>query len=909
MAASPAAAAAPEGQPSAEPQAEAQGIDAETIRARESRSASTGSWWDYVGWGSPQAQEDDAKTQCSDVVDPAGTETGEPTSPPPDSIRETGSAPGILEPAAEKAANGSPPNETSSPSALSPSTSPALKAPSTSKALSITSVADSSIWYMPWAWYYGSGTEEPEQAQASLTDAEMIKEAALARDREQEGKLVALQAEQEQQDVEAKQREVEAQHQVANTTQERTEEWEGRAVSTNSNPVSSIVTNKSGWASFFMGNRSLAAKRIEAEVKRDENGMEVMDIEEDEEGQASEGTTDKDSKDGSRPGSAPSSVHHLAPPESVKSDRTRANSLASVRSKAPMLVISDDVKAQAKEAMEKKAKEDGRKDARKVKEDPRKDDKERAKSKSRKSSVSAPPPRPRTPPPNVVLPTWQDTFHSQPRSNVPPPEPAPTRIGRVGRFVRGVLFNADGATSADGTVGYGAAARRAGGGLGSALRNEASMGTLSRSRSADADYAHFGMELPRAIELLPPELRPAPLPCKRCVVIGIHGWFPGAMMRSVLGEPTGTSPKFVSMMVQALDNFQKEHNIVFDKITQIPLEGEGMIEKRVEKLYGNLMKNEEWVADLHAADAIFVATHSQGTIVSTHLLDRLVRDKHIRTKRNIQENEKPQKVCCLALCGIHLGPLRYLNSSSLLQPYFQYFESDAARELFEFQNTENAVSKAYVAALTNVVHNGIKMVYVASLNDQVVPIYSGLFTYVQHPLILRALYMDGDAYHSSDFLSNLLVLLLRVMNSGLTDSGLITHLSEATAGSLTGVGHSTAYEDVACFALAAKYLFLTDDGLEEHPDLTLEAFNASSELNDYEIPWALRDLIADDRVAHFFGRDITQLRDAFREWHPKTTILRDIKRKLQPIQRLPSHITRAPDAPTFHSVSGPDSKL
>lgn len=38
------------------------------------------------------------------------------------------------------------------------------------------------------------------------------------------------------------------------------------------------------------------------------------------------------------------------------------------------------------------------------------------------------------------------------------------------------------------------------------------------------------------------------------------------------------------------------------------------------------------------------------------------------------------------------------------------------------------------------------MVYVASLNDQVVPIYSGLFTYVQHPLILRALYMDGDAY-------------------------------------------------------------------------------------------------------------------------------------------------------------------
>ena len=40
----------------------------------------------------------------------------------------------------------------------------------------------------------------------------------------------------------------------------------------------------------------------------------------------------------------------------------------------------------------------------------------------------------------------------------------------------------------------------------------------------------------------------------------------------------------------------------------------------------------------------------------------------------------------------------------------------------------------------------IKMLYVASLNDQVVPIYSGLFTAASHPLILRALYIDGDAY-------------------------------------------------------------------------------------------------------------------------------------------------------------------
>ena len=55
-------------------------------------------------------------------------------------------------------------------------------------------------------------------------------------------------------------------------------------------------------------------------------------------------------------------------------------------------------------------------------------------------------------------------------------------------------------------------------------------------------------------------------------------------------------------------------------------------------------------------------------------------------------------------------------------------------------------------------------------------------------------------YSSSDFLSNLLVLLLRVMNVGLSDGGLLTHLSEATAGSLSGIGHSTAYEELATYS-------------------------------------------------------------------------------------------------------------
>ena len=50
--------------------------------------------------------------------------------------------------------------------------------------------------------------------------------------------------------------------------------------------------------------------------------------------------------------------------------------------------------------------------------------------------------------------------------------------------------------------------------------------------------------------------------------------------------------------------------------------------------------------------------------------------------------------------------------------------------------------------------------------------------------------MNTDlSYSSSDFLLNLLVLLFRILNSGMSDSGLLAHLSEATAGSLNRVDH------------------------------------------------------------------------------------------------------------------------
>ncbi|KAI0820529.1 hypothetical protein BC628DRAFT_850987 [Trametes gibbosa] len=233
------------------------------------------------------------------------------------------------------------------------------------------------------------------------------------------------------------------------------------------------------------------------------------------------------------------------------------------------------------------------------------------------------------------------------------------------------------------------------------------------------------------------------------------------------------------MTAQALEQFADENGFKFKKITRMPLEGDGTIRKKVSKVYNHLVDNEEWMEDLHAADVIFVASHSQGAIVSTHLVHRLIEDGHILTSRSVDDLAKSaasiaaggaaavsttqaQRVFLLALCGIHLGPLRYLKTSSL-QLYIQYVENAAARELFEFQN--------YIFALRNVMEHGAKVVYIASLNDQVVPIYSGLFTAASHPRILRALYIDNDAYHSFDLPSDLLILLIRNLRVAPSDRG------------------------------------------------------------------------------------------------------------------------------------------
>ncbi|KAI8344310.1 hypothetical protein BC941DRAFT_458378 [Chlamydoabsidia padenii] len=350
--------------------------------------------------------------------------------------------------------------------------------------------------------------------------------------------------------------------------------------------------------------------------------------------------------------------------------------------------------------------------------------------------------------------------------------------------------------------------------------------------------------------------------------------------------------------------FEQEHGLAISEntttITSIPLEGEGKVEDRVNKLYANLIHHSEWLEAVSMADVILWATHSQGTPVSAMLMHRLLERGHIHTHR--------QSVGMLAMAGISHGPFPVLKGSLI------YFEADAARELFEFMDSESDISKKFRTSLTYIMQRGIKLTLVGSMQDQVVPLYSAIISAISHPNIVRSVYIDGHIFTpENDFIIHLITFALRLRNAGLSDHGLMTHLSEVLAGSLYALegGHSTIYEELDVYYLAVQHLFETDplgkavlinhddkldnglsnggllfgDGHHSAGEVILRPFQAKTiNKNPYYLPWAMRGLCEDQEILgnSTWADQLDQLRLLFDAWQPTSPKLRSVKLRLEP---------------------------
>lgn len=184
---------------------------------------------------------------------------------------------------------------------------------------------------------------------------------------------------------------------------------------------------------------------------------------------------------------------------------------------------------------------------------------------------------------------------------------------------------------------------------------------------------------------------------RKALAIGVHGYFPAPLIRSVFGQPTGTSIRFSSMAADAIKTWTESRGYTCD-IEKIALEGEGRISERVDLLWKLLLN---WMEEIRKADYIMIACHSQGVPVAIMLVAKLIAFGCLSASR----------VGICAMAGVNMGPF---------PDYRSRWISGSAGELFEFALPHSRVSKDYEAALKCALDFGVRISYIGSIDDQLV---------------------------------------------------------------------------------------------------------------------------------------------------------------------------------------------
>jgi hypothetical protein len=401
---------------------------------------------------------------------------------------------------------------------------------------------------------------------------------------------------------------------------------------------------------------------------------------------------------------------------------------------------------------------------------------------------------------------------------------------------------------------------------------------------------------------------------RRAVACGIHGHFPPSIVRGLLGQPTGTSIRFANYGASSIKTWceANQPEIKDVEIEKVALEGEGHVSDRVDTLW-KLMLN--WLSHLRQADFILICCHSQGVPVAISLMAKLIQLGCLSPNARIG-------VCAMA--GINMGPFLEYRSR---------FFGGSALELFDFCDNKSKVSRAYAESLDICLRHGVRITYVGSLDDQLVPLESSLHAPLSHPYVNRGLFIDGRV-HAPNFLTHLLIFALKLRNRGLSDHGLIRELSAPLAGSLVGgEGHSRVYDDPAVYRLAIDFAlestaavpssyhaaseapgrpkaFDRRSSTTSYPTSTAAANSMrrgtmsesqtlpgigaiiapyepppnASNANPFYLPWAVRGMLEEELVKREMMDEVRQLVAEFDEWKPTSKVLKDVKWRLEAVK-------------------------
>lgn len=369
----------------------------------------------------------------------------------------------------------------------------------------------------------------------------------------------------------------------------------------------------------------------------------------------------------------------------------------------------------------------------------------------------------------------------------------------------------------------------------------------------------------------------------KILLVGVHGFFPTKMLRTFIGEPTGTSDRFIKEAEKVVVDYFNEKKKFDIQINKISLEKEGEIFERVDFFFEVIKR---WAYQINESDFIYFVTHSQGCPVTIILLAKLFDAgilrlnntklfNDIETGPNITPNKKI--VSILGMAGINNGPF-YGRDQTLLVKAYTTIAKDAMMELFEFQKPDSIQSKKLIQSLKTLVTNNVKLTFIASINDQLVPLYSSFCIFLKHPNIFRATFIDRASL-TPKFITGIVNIAGTLLNLGYDDHNIIKEISPSLAGTLTGGGHSTIYNEYQVYLLGLKFALETTDTYEDVPAKYVPYKADDLKTNPYRLPWTMRGLLHQARK-NLGDESVQSLYKEYQDWRPKTAVLKDIKYRL-----------------------------
>lgn len=381
---------------------------------------------------------------------------------------------------------------------------------------------------------------------------------------------------------------------------------------------------------------------------------------------------------------------------------------------------------------------------------------------------------------------------------------------------------------------------------------------------------------------------------KKIVIIGVHGFFPFKMVKTLIGEPTGSSMRFTNEATKAIykwletnEEVHKELGEVGEEeeidIETISLEGKGKIENRVENLYKLLLN---WIEVINNCDFLFMIGHSQGSAVAIHLLAKLIENHHVKTI---------QKIGLLSMSGILQGPFPGLDSKIVIRAYSST-ENEILNELFEFLKSNSYQSIKLAQSIQILVENNVKITLTGSINDQLIPMYSSLGLNINHPNIFRCINVNENCEYPN-FVVVLLKILLLLINLGHGDHGLFGELSKICMGTVSKGGHSRIYSNNDIYLISIKHALETTNLHHSQPLYGYNRRKLSNEIsldgtagtvpppptdntsNLYNIPFYVHELIQDlIHTKHLSNIKLVQeLLYEYKNWEPTQKHWKDLK--------------------------------